>query len=479
MSSIEYNVERDMEIDIYHALSDFLDAYDNHAEMVITEAIANAIDVDATEIKIELKEDLDSGYKTVSFYNNGPPMNRKQFENYHVIARSSKSKGEGIGFAGIGAKVYLAAWENAIIHTETTDGTAAFASDMYVKDSKLKSVFVKPKIRTPGTIYSVRLSYEDHAYMEKNMSDVIINVFTPAMLNGLKIRLDGRQLQPWKPPHEFRKSFTIKNKRRRAFPTIVTVTKDDIQESKLYVQYHVSGKVITTKKPEWGMEIKPAYRKRVHAYVDATRISNLLNLDKTKFKAGAHTAMADINPKIYDVLKKAGYTDEDDMRKWERNNLTKFFERIFKDPKYSFLNPGIRGGTGTVGQGDGKSGDESEESEQEHTAEREQKDRKVGVETPERKKAGSGGGSFTMGYVARGNDPREGWLDTLSNKAVINMDHPLFIKYEKNPSARNQRVATILTAMLIKNAASKKDMSPVEAFDLQTELMTMAKDEMW
>jgi len=62
---------------------------------------------------------------------------------------------------------------------------------------------------------------------------------------------------------------------------------------------------------------------------------------------------------------------------------------------------------------------------------------------------------------------------------VINIGHPLFIKYEDDIQARNQRIGSTLTSVLIKNAAAKKSMTTVEAFDLQTELLTMAKDEMW
>ncbi len=37
----EVGEEFPIEVDILHALEDFLDAYDDHAEMVVTEAIAN------------------------------------------------------------------------------------------------------------------------------------------------------------------------------------------------------------------------------------------------------------------------------------------------------------------------------------------------------------------------------------------------------------------------------------------------------
>ena len=146
------NTEFDIKIDIFHALEDFLDAYDNHAEMVVTEAVANAIDVNASKIDIIMKTDLDDN-KTIAFHNNGPPMNKTQFTEYHVIAKSNKSKGKGIGFAGIGAKVYLAAWNDTVIHTETTDGTNSFGSDMYVKNRTLKASYIRPTLSQYGTLY--------------------------------------------------------------------------------------------------------------------------------------------------------------------------------------------------------------------------------------------------------------------------------------------------------------------------------------
>ena len=45
--------------------------------------------------------------------------------------------------------------------------------------------------------------------------------------------------------------------------------------------------------------------------------------------------------------------------------------------------------------------------------------------------------------------------------------------------ARNHRIGIILTSVLIKNGASKKEIDTAEAFDLQTRLLTMAKDVMW
>ena len=465
------NEEHDMKIDIYHALSDFLDVYDNHAEMVVTEAIANAIDVKATKIDIKLYESLETGSKFISFHNNGPAMNKKQFENYHVISRSSKTKGSGIGFAGIGAKVYLAAWKDTVIHSETMDNKNRFASDMYVKGGRLKYTYLSPKIKTPGTSYSVKLTNEDYQYLDKSIENIIIDTFSPAILKGLKIILDGKMIHAWKQSHELKQLITIKAKQKK-FSTIMTITREDIPPNKQNIQYHVSGKIIQTKKPDWIMEIKPAYKQRIHAYVDSEPMANLLNLNKIKFKQGSHGFINDIQSRIYDFLKKRGYVDENSMQKWERTALTKFFEKLFKNPKYAFLNPEVRGGSGSIGSGSGSptghpnSGSIKSDNKQKSKSQNNEREH-------------SRGGSFSFGYVGRKNDPREGWLDPISNKIILNIDHPLFIKYENNPPARNQRVGNIVTTVLIKNATVKKQMNAIEAFDLQTEILTMAKDEMW
>lgn len=468
MSSV--GQEFDMKIDILHALEDFLDAYNNHSEMVVTEAIANAIDVRSSEVDVALFKNS-GGDGIISFHNNGPPMNKKQFSDYHVIARSSKSKGSGIGFAGIGAKVYLAAWENTKITTETTDGTTSFASEMFVKDNKLKAVFLKPTIKKYGTYYQVHLKPRDFAYLEKNLEEMVVDTFSPAISSGLRIRINKKSIRAWNPDKEFRMHITVSVKGKQ-FPTRLIVTKDDIAESKCNIQYHVSGKVITTKKPSWIYDIKPIYQKRFHVYVDAIEISDQLNLNKTNFKTGSGSVvspvMQEVDRRIFNILEKKGYVKDDKAPpKWESNKLTKFFEKLFKDPKYSFLNPESRGGMGSgIGRGTGGSGSGSGSS---HTG------TPKGGSNP----GGSGGGGFSLGFADRENDKREGWLDPQTNKLVINIGHPLFIKYENDIQARNQRIGTVLTSVLIKNATAKKSMSPVEAFDLQTELLTLAKDEMW
>lgn len=478
MSTI--NSEFDIKIDILHALKDFLDAYDDPAEMVVTEAISNAIDVGAKSIEIIIGKDGEN-HNLISFHNDGPAMTREQFKDYHVIARSSKTKGKGIGFAGVGAKVYLAAWDETIIRTETSDGKISFASEMFVKDNVLKAIFRNPRKIKSGTLYEVRLRKRDYDYLEKSISSVIVDVFSPAMIKGLRITINNKKIEPWDPAIEIGKTGMVKVKSKE-FPCRLIITEDDIPDKKCNIQFHVDGKIISTRKPAFLHDIKPIYQKRFHVYVDAMEISDQLNLNKTSFKQGSGLVIApvfqEIDRMIFKILKKAGYAkDNNAPPTWETNKLTEFFEKLFKDPKYAFLNPEVRGGLGTQltelsssiggtvakstgtghpGQNRGGSGHNSGSN-----------------------AGGSGVGGFGISWVDRPDRKDDGWLDPLTNRIAINMAHALYIKYENDVQARNQRVGTVLTSVLIKNAAEKKAMTPVEAFDLQSELLTLAKDAMW
>ena len=454
-----------LQIDALHALKDIVDAYDKTSEMVVTEAIANAIDVGARSVRVT----LDGRAKSISFHNDGPSMSKSQFRDYHVIARSSKSKGSGIGFAGVGAKVYLAAWDKTVIHTETNGGGAAMASDMYVDGGVLKAKYVEPSIKRHGTLYRVSLRPDDYSYLDKSAARLIAEVFGPAIDGGLRVDVNGARVKPWLQGHAMRRKFNISAKSAK-LPVVLTVLKSDVPPDRQGLQYHVSGKVITTKRPEWMADIAPAYTGRVHAYVDATRISAHLNLSKTAFKpTGAVTAAyKESGRRVFEELRKAGYARDPGVEKWEKTSLTRFFDSLFRNPDFAFLNPVASGGRGT-GAGTGGGGASTEGG-------RSGGNGGGGVRPEGRDGQRRGrGGSLYMAFIDRPNDPREGWLDA-SGRVLINKEHPLFRKYKSVTAARSQRVVMVVTTVLLKNAASKSEMGAEEALDLQSRVLTMAED---
>ena len=67
----------------------------------IVETFANSIDADATRIDIFVGKDV------IKILDDGKGMKEDDFLDYHNLASLAKTKGESIGFAGVGAKIYL------------------------------------------------------------------------------------------------------------------------------------------------------------------------------------------------------------------------------------------------------------------------------------------------------------------------------------------------------------------------------------
>jgi hypothetical protein len=79
----------------------------------IIELVANALDAKASQIQIEL--DKNKGILEVT--DNGFGMDKRQFVEYHDFAATTKERGEGIGFAGQGAKLALNFCKKVITET--------------------------------------------------------------------------------------------------------------------------------------------------------------------------------------------------------------------------------------------------------------------------------------------------------------------------------------------------------------------------
>ena len=82
-------------------------------------------------------------------------------------------------------------------------------------------------------------------------------------------------------------------------------------------------------------------------------------------------------------------------------------------------------------------------------------------------------------YVFCPKDERDGWLDLESNRPAVNLEHPLYRKYENHLVARNYHVAKTVITTLVKYGATKKSLSVDEAFELQTKLLTKLRDFIW
>jgi hypothetical protein len=110
-------------VDLRHLLEDLRDAYPGEIEeTILSEVVANALDSGASSIRVL----ADAGERTVVVVDDGSGMGRRHLARYHDLATSAKTRGEGIGFAGVGIKLGLLVAEAVL--TETRRGSTHVAS---------------------------------------------------------------------------------------------------------------------------------------------------------------------------------------------------------------------------------------------------------------------------------------------------------------------------------------------------------------
>jgi signal transduction histidine kinase len=84
-------------VDLLHLLEDLRDAYPGSLEeTILTEIVANALDSGAQTIRLR----TDAASRLFTVIDDGTGMRRRELARYHDIAASTKTRGDGIGFAG-------------------------------------------------------------------------------------------------------------------------------------------------------------------------------------------------------------------------------------------------------------------------------------------------------------------------------------------------------------------------------------------
>jgi hypothetical protein len=114
-------------VDLLHLLEDLRDAYPGSLEeTILTEIMANALDSGASVISFS----CDPAERAMTVVDNGSGMQRRELARFHDIAASSKIRGQGIGFAGVGIKLGLLICEEVL--TESRRGKNYVASSWHM-----------------------------------------------------------------------------------------------------------------------------------------------------------------------------------------------------------------------------------------------------------------------------------------------------------------------------------------------------------
>ena len=137
---------------------DLADMYqDDTFDVVVAELVANALDAHSGQIDVS----WDASRSILVVLDDGDGMNAEAFEQYHDFAAELKTRGQGIGFAGVGAKISFNIANRVV--TETRQGNTACASDWrWHDDGTLLWNSVSPShLHASGTRVEVHFNHDD------------------------------------------------------------------------------------------------------------------------------------------------------------------------------------------------------------------------------------------------------------------------------------------------------------------------------
>lgn len=285
-------------VNLRHLLEDIRDSYPYMLEeTIISEIVANALDAGARTISFFVNPDT----ATFTVVDDGAGMTRRAFELYHDIAMSTKVRGKGIGFAGIGAK--LAILISQEVYTETRHGNFHGASRWHLEDDyHAPWVSVSPDNLVSGesgTAVRLLLKSEDSPLLD---TDFIIRaiqrhfeplfsaylteeIYTPLYGGPVRFWINGEQVPP--PPHmtgtSRMETFQIRGGRRKgsAGAGILFFSEDPLPEDDQGIAIATYGKVIR-RGWEW-LQLFPPDRQFIRGVVEVPALAKILTLNKADF----------------------------------------------------------------------------------------------------------------------------------------------------------------------------------------------------
>ncbi len=179
--------EHHSKVNFKKLVHDLADMYqDDTFDVVITELVANALDAKASDISVS----WDDRRHMLIVMDDGNGMDADGFEQYHDFAAELKTRGDGIGFAGVGAKISFNVADRVV--TETwRDGTACASDWRWHDDGTLRWNRVQPdRLNTSGTRVEVHFNPDeapvgiDGEYLENVLKRHYLPLFIDEFLSA-------------------------------------------------------------------------------------------------------------------------------------------------------------------------------------------------------------------------------------------------------------------------------------------------------
>ncbi len=281
-------------VDLLHLLEDLRDAYpESIEETFITEAVANALDSGATAIHLT----TDIAAAALTIHDNGSGMHRRELARYHDLAASTKTRGSGIGFAGVGIKLGLLLARE--VHTETRRGEA-HVSTAWALATKLRAPWrwVPPAglVTERGTAVTVVLHNPLSPLLDPGFLDQALRRhFAPMFLaefaevlrtrypTGVQFTVNGARLggdQP--PPGELAPiALRLARKRKPSAAGWLVRSPTPLAEEAQGIAISTLGKVI---KRGWDwLGLRPSRSEYLTGLIEVPALAECLTLNKADF----------------------------------------------------------------------------------------------------------------------------------------------------------------------------------------------------
>lgn len=290
-------------VDLLHLLEDLRDAYPGAAEdTILTEIVANALDSGAATIAIT----TDPAVPSLTIVDDGAGMRRRDLRRYHDIASSTKTRGAGIGFAGVGIKIALLVCAEVV--TETRRGAHHVASSWHLA-SRHKAPW--RWVAAPGLVATshgtaVRLTPTsalspllDPGFIEGALRRHFAPLLDPALTDilrdhyphGVTFVLNGEPVSAWTwaAPETAPIAIRLGRKRKPAGAGYLVREPTPLAEEQRGLAISTYGKVI---KRGWDwLAVTPSTPDRIGGVIEVPALADCLTLNKADFiRSGARGA---------------------------------------------------------------------------------------------------------------------------------------------------------------------------------------------
>ena len=290
-------------VDLEHLLEDLRDAYPwSLEETILTEIIANSLDSGAS--RITMTADPIQGTLTVT--DNGSGMQRKAMRQYHDIASSTKVRGQGIGFAGVGIKLGLLVCEEVL--TETRRGTTHVATRWHLASChRAPWNWIPPPglVGERGTAVRLKLSTPLSPLLDPGFVEGVIRRHFQPLLEppfdsflasqyptGIGFEVNGRLLEQNPIPSTDQAPLAIRLARRRKPSALGYLIPHAalLPQDQRGVAISTLGKVI---KRGWDwLGVTPSQSERINGLIEVPDLAASLTLNKGDFiRTGARGAV--------------------------------------------------------------------------------------------------------------------------------------------------------------------------------------------